>query len=102
VRHKEFQRNAKREFGKALNLLNAYALVPCVDIGSKDKKGVRLSVSNHPDAGYTCINYQFAKLSDRAIGARLFSYAPTARRQFGPPLRPYGVQKPLTIWSTWM
>ncbi|EKM52502.1 uncharacterized protein PHACADRAFT_100748 [Phanerochaete carnosa HHB-10118-sp] len=42
VRRKEFERNAKREFGKALNLLNAYALVPC----SHENGGVRLVVSN--------------------------------------------------------
>lgn len=42
VRRKEFERNAKREFGKALNLLNAYALVPC----THENGGVRLVVSN--------------------------------------------------------
>lgn len=42
VRRKEFERNAKREFGKALNLLNAYALVPC----ACENNGVRLTVSN--------------------------------------------------------
>ncbi|TCD62462.1 hypothetical protein EIP91_006832 [Steccherinum ochraceum] len=42
VRRKELERNAKREFGKALNLLNAYALVPC----AKENKGVRLTCSN--------------------------------------------------------
>lgn len=47
VRRKEFERNAKREFGKALSLLHAYALVPC----TKENKGVRLTVSNHPDKG---------------------------------------------------
>ncbi|THH15413.1 hypothetical protein EW146_g5056 [Bondarzewia mesenterica] len=47
VRRKECERNVKREFGKALNLLNAYALVPC----TKENQGVRLTVSNHPDSG---------------------------------------------------
>ena len=47
VRRKEFERNAKREFGKALALLNAYALGPC-SAGS----GVRLTVSNQPEKGY--------------------------------------------------
>ncbi|KAI0742215.1 hypothetical protein C8Q80DRAFT_1220949 [Daedaleopsis nitida] len=42
VRRKELERNAKREFGKALTLLHAYALVPC----AQENKGVRLSVSN--------------------------------------------------------
>lgn len=42
VRRKELERNAKREFAKALTLLNAYALVPC----SKENQGVRLTVSN--------------------------------------------------------
>ncbi|OJT04390.1 Mismatch repair endonuclease PMS2 [Trametes pubescens] len=47
VRRKELERNAKREFGKALTLLHAYALVPC----AKENKGVRLSVTNHPKGG---------------------------------------------------
>ena len=42
VRRKELERNAKREFGKALSLLNAYALVPC----TQENGGVRLVVSN--------------------------------------------------------
>lgn len=48
VRRKELERNAKREFGKALNLLYAYALVPC----ATENRGVRLSVSNQPEGGY--------------------------------------------------
>ncbi|EIW57082.1 DNA mismatch repair protein MutL [Trametes versicolor FP-101664 SS1] len=47
VRRKELERNAKREFGKSLTLLHAYALVPC----AKENKGVRLSVTNHPKGG---------------------------------------------------
>lgn len=50
VRRKEFERNVKREFGKALALLNAYALGPCT-AGS----GVRLTVSNQPEKGYVSI-----------------------------------------------
>ncbi|KAH9481880.1 Mismatch repair endonuclease PMS2 [Psilocybe cubensis] len=46
VRRKEFERNVKREFGKALSLLNAYALGPCAEA-----PGVRLTVSNQPDKG---------------------------------------------------
>ncbi|KAF7340690.1 Mismatch repair endonuclease PMS2 [Mycena sanguinolenta] len=46
VRRKEFERNAKREFGKALALLNAYALGPC-----SSRNGVRLIVSNQADKG---------------------------------------------------
>ncbi|KAJ6535111.1 histidine kinase-like ATPase [Mycena capillaripes] len=46
VRRKEFERNAKREFGKALTLLNAYALGPC-----SSHNGVRLTVSNQADKG---------------------------------------------------
>ncbi len=42
VRRKEFERNSKREFGKALGLLTAYALVPC----AQENKGVRLSCTN--------------------------------------------------------
>ena len=48
VRRRELERNAKREFGKALHLLTAYALVPCTQ---EENRGVRLSVSNHPDGG---------------------------------------------------
>ncbi|KAL1689712.1 DNA mismatch repair protein MutL [Schizophyllum commune] len=48
VRRKEFERNAKREFGKALHLLNAYALGPCA---SNDGKPVKLTVSNQMDKG---------------------------------------------------
>jgi len=47
VRRKELERNAKREFGKALNLLNAYALVPC----TKENQGVRLTVTNIAEGG---------------------------------------------------
>ncbi|KAG8948328.1 hypothetical protein FRC04_009824 [Tulasnella sp. 424] len=47
VRRKEFERNAKREFGKALNLLHAYALVPCV----QENQGVRLTVFNQVGSG---------------------------------------------------
>ncbi|KAJ7078992.1 hypothetical protein C8R43DRAFT_351185 [Mycena crocata] len=46
VRRKELERNAKREFGKALTLLNAYALGPC-----SSGNGVRLIVSNQADKG---------------------------------------------------
>ncbi|KAJ6632243.1 hypothetical protein B0H10DRAFT_1976681 [Mycena sp. CBHHK59/15] len=46
VRRKEFERNAKREFGKALALLNAYALGPC-----SSNSGVRLTVSNQIEKG---------------------------------------------------
>ncbi|KAI0049102.1 DNA mismatch repair protein MutL [Auriscalpium vulgare] len=42
VRRKELERNAKREFGKALHLLNAYALVPC----TKENQGVVFTVTN--------------------------------------------------------
>ena len=48
VRHKEFLRSSKRELGKALVMLSAYALVPC----SKENKGVRLTVVNLWDNGY--------------------------------------------------
>ncbi|KAI0263552.1 hypothetical protein BC834DRAFT_886174 [Gloeopeniophorella convolvens] len=47
VRRKEFERHAKREFGKALHLLTAYALVPC----TRENSGVVLTVSNTPDGG---------------------------------------------------
>ena len=56
VRRKEFERNHKREYGKAMNLLTAYALVPCVSntnpTNSKSKpKGVRLSLTNTLSCG---------------------------------------------------
>ncbi|KAI0324978.1 DNA mismatch repair protein MutL [Cubamyces sp. BRFM 1775] len=47
VRRKELERNVKREFGKALTLLHAYALVPC----AKENKGVRLTVTNQLPGG---------------------------------------------------
>ncbi|KAJ3904657.1 DNA mismatch repair protein MutL [Lentinula edodes] len=49
VRRKELERNIKREFGKALALLNAYALGPCCGLGAD--KAVRFSVTNQPDKG---------------------------------------------------
>ncbi|KIK69797.1 hypothetical protein GYMLUDRAFT_34203 [Collybiopsis luxurians FD-317 M1] len=49
VRRKELERNIKREFGKALALLNAYALGPCSGLGSD--KPVRLLVTNQPEKG---------------------------------------------------
>ncbi|KAG8881023.1 hypothetical protein FRB98_004589 [Tulasnella sp. 332] len=54
VRRKEWERNAKREFSKALTLLNAYALVPC----AQENRGVRLLVYNHPDAGKRTIQFR--------------------------------------------
>lgn len=69
VRRKEFERNVKREFGKAMALLTGYALVPCAvspataptatssdddDNNSAIKstcKGVRLTVTNTISAG---------------------------------------------------
>ncbi|GBE87291.1 DNA mismatch repair protein [Sparassis crispa] len=47
VRRKELERNAKREFGKALALLSAYALVPC----AQENRGVRLTVTHQPIGG---------------------------------------------------
>ena len=51
VRRKEFERNCKREFGKALNLLNAYALLPCV----QENGGVRLTCTHQPKGGYVFV-----------------------------------------------
>lgn len=42
VRRKELEKNAKREYGKALNLLTAYALVPCAN----ENQGVRMTCTN--------------------------------------------------------
>lgn len=47
VRRKELERNAKGEFGKAISLLHAYALVPCASLAG----AIRFSVSNQPDGG---------------------------------------------------
>ncbi|KAL4066549.1 DNA mismatch repair protein MutL [Scleroderma citrinum] len=46
VRRKELERNIKREFHKTLNLLYAYALVPC-----SGDKGVRMTVTNQAEGG---------------------------------------------------
>ncbi len=46
VRRKEFERHAKREYGKALSLLTAYALIPCTA-----DEGVKLTVSHISDSG---------------------------------------------------
>ena len=54
MRRKEFERNAKREFGKAMGLLTSYALVPCASTtkGNNSKgKGVRLTFTNTLSAG---------------------------------------------------
>ena len=51
VRRRELQRNIKREFGKALGLLNAYALGPCAGLDGSGR-GVRLTVSNQLEKGY--------------------------------------------------
>ncbi|TEB25771.1 DNA mismatch repair protein MutL [Coprinellus micaceus] len=53
VRRKEFERNIKREFGKALSLLQAYALVPC-----SSEPPVRLSVANFSDKGHKSLLLQ--------------------------------------------
>ncbi|TFK22541.1 DNA mismatch repair protein MutL [Coprinopsis marcescibilis] len=53
VRRKEFERNVKREFGKALTFLQVYALGPC-----STNEGVRLSVSNQPEKGQRSIQLQ--------------------------------------------
>ncbi|KAJ3988083.1 hypothetical protein F5890DRAFT_1404009 [Lentinula detonsa] len=44
VRRKELERNIKREFGKALALLNAYTLGPCCGLGSG--KAVRARITH--------------------------------------------------------
>ncbi|KJA16758.1 hypothetical protein HYPSUDRAFT_147287 [Hypholoma sublateritium FD-334 SS-4] len=46
VRRKELERNIKREFAKALSLLNAYALGPCAAA-----PGIRLTVTNQQEKG---------------------------------------------------
>lgn len=58
MRRKEFERNAKREFGKALALLNAYALGPCAT-GS----GIRFTVTNQLDKRCVSMYYQIEELS---------------------------------------
>ncbi|KAG6901142.1 hypothetical protein C0995_016557 [Termitomyces sp. Mi166 len=64
VRRKEFERNVKREFGKALGLLNAYAL-----IGT----GVRFTVNNTADKGQKAVQLRTTgALSSRAVVAELW------------------------------
>ena len=46
VRRKEFERNAKREFAKALTMLHAYALVPASASLVDGRSGVRLKVES--------------------------------------------------------
>ncbi|KAG8771401.1 hypothetical protein FRC15_003428 [Serendipita sp. 397] len=53
VRRKEFERHAKREYGKALNLLTAYALVPCTS-----GTGVKLTVSHVSESGKKLVQIQ--------------------------------------------
>ncbi|KAJ2917265.1 hypothetical protein MD484_g3137, partial [Candolleomyces efflorescens] len=53
VRRKELERNIKREFGKALSLLHAYALGPCAS-----SPGVRLSVANFSEKGQKSMQIQ--------------------------------------------
>lgn len=80
VRRKELERNAKREFGKALTLLHAYALVPC----AKENKGVRLSVTNHPKGGY--VHYALCSVTQAervGVGRRAASCERTARLRRG-------------------
>ncbi|KAJ7202125.1 histidine kinase-like ATPase, partial [Mycena pura] len=45
VRRKDFERHAKREYGKVLSLLHAYAVGPCA------RSSVRLTVSNQMEKG---------------------------------------------------
>ncbi|ROT82920.1 Mismatch repair endonuclease PMS2 [Penaeus vannamei] len=54
VRHKEFQRNIKKEFGKMVQVLNSYCLIStgirisCTNQSDKGKKSVVLSTNGHP------------------------------------------------------
>ncbi|XP_037791129.1 mismatch repair endonuclease PMS2-like [Penaeus monodon] len=54
VRHKEFQRNIKKEFGKMVQVLNSYCLIStgirisCTNQSDKGKKAVVLSTNGHP------------------------------------------------------
>lgn len=59
VRRKELERNAKREFSKALALLSAYALVPC----AQENKGVRLTVTHLAGSGYVACYLSWTSLS---------------------------------------
>lgn len=58
VRRKELERNIKREFGKALALLNAYALGPCAKKG-----GIRLGVTNQVEGGCVFLRVKFLSSS---------------------------------------
>ena len=48
VRRKEFERTIKREFPKALTLLQAYALVPSAVSAEEGRSGVKLRVESVP------------------------------------------------------
>ncbi|KAG6812580.1 hypothetical protein H0H92_002048 [Tricholoma furcatifolium] len=64
VRRKEFERNVKREFGKALGLLNAYALI---------STGIRLTVSNVADKGQKTVQLRTSGAStSRALVSELW------------------------------
>lgn len=58
VRRKEFERHAKREYGKALTLLSAYALFPC----TKEGLGVRLTVSHLSETGLVNIPFTYCSI----------------------------------------
>lgn len=75
VRRKELERNAKREFGKALNLLNAYALVPC----AQENGGVRLTCTHQPKGGYVYFPHQVINAESEFTTERnQYNYAQTA------------------------
>lgn len=81
VRRKELERNAKREFGKALNLLYAYALVACAN----ENRGVRLAVSNQLEGGYViCFLVPVETLNvlpaAKLYSSKLMGHPPSKRR----------------------
>ncbi|KAG6887789.1 hypothetical protein C0992_010743, partial [Termitomyces sp. T32_za158] len=64
VRRKEFERNVKREFGKALGLLNAYAMI---------ETGVRFTVNNAADKGQKTVQLRTTGASSpRAVVSELW------------------------------
>ena len=96
VRRKEFERHAKREFGKALHLLTAYALVPC----TRENSGVVLTVSNTPDGGCVSFLHAWMWLTEELVSERrLRSSVQTVLRQFVPPSAHSGVQNSSRISS---
>lgn len=96
MRRKELERNAKREFGKALNLLYAYALVPC----ATENRGVRLAVSNQLEGGYVFYFPVLEEILILQLAVKSYSSKPTGHPPSKRQLQHCGGQRGLTTLST--